>query len=75
MGYSEKQNFLKLMRMDNVTANSVNRFNLADTSPVGLLAQLSFTEFIRLTEELRNTPVQIAQTFQNHSCSGLSATQ
>ena len=53
MRVSQKQRFLKLMRMEKVYPADIDREQLSDSSPKELLSLLSFSEFLRLKEEVK----------------------
>lgn len=52
MSAPKKHRFLRLMRMEQVSAAQIKRENLTDSSPLELLALLSFSEFLQLKEEI-----------------------
>lgn len=53
MSLPEKQRFLKLMRMEKVFPSDIYREKLVESSPKELLSLLSFTEFLRLKEDVK----------------------
>ena len=53
MSVSKKQRFLKLMRMEKIYPADIDREKLSESSPIELLSLLSFSEFLRLKQEVK----------------------
>lgn len=53
MSDTDKQHFLKLMRMAKVLPGHLQSAQLSGTDPKELLARCSYSEFTRLVEDIR----------------------